>query len=129
MENLKAFLKTKNSSNPESYGTDYKKPVYRGYHHGGAGYVLSNAAFNRLGNQLLTNYSFCNNTTIEDLDMAKCLRDLRIFPKISIDEKGLERFHVFSIKDHFYGFITETTYEHLNWTLLVPQKVSYCLQF
>ena len=125
MENLKAFLITKNSSNPETYGTDYKKPVYRGYHHGGAGYVLSNAAFKLLGSQLVSNYNFCKNTGIEDKDVANCLRELKIYPKISIDDRGLERFHVFNLKNQFNrDFITETNYYHLDWALYTPKSVN-----
>jgi hypothetical protein len=78
MENLKAFLRTKNPLNNETFGSDFKKFVYRSYHHGSAGYVLSNTASQRLGYQLVSNYSFCINTGIEDLDIAKCLRDLNI---------------------------------------------------
>jgi hypothetical protein len=124
-ENLKAFLLTKNSSNPETYGTDYKKPVYRGYHHGGAGYVLSNAAFNLLGSQLVSNYGFCKNTGVEDKDVANCLRDLKIYPKISIDDRGLERFHVFNLKNQFNrDFMTESNYYHLDWALYTPKSVN-----
>ncbi len=125
MENLKAFLRTKNPLDTETYGSDFKKFVYRGYHHGGAGYVLSNAAFRRLGYQLVSNFSFCNNTGIEDIDVAQCLRDLKIFPKLSIDEKGLERFHILNPKKHFSGgFLLESHYTHIDWALYTPKIVN-----
>ena len=100
VDNLKSFLKTKNSSQPVTYGFDFKTIVEHGYHSGGAGYVLSNEAIKRIGAKLVSNYSYCSNSNIEDVDVASCLRKLEIYPEKSIDETGAERFHPFHVKNH-----------------------------
>ena len=92
----------------ERYGYDYKLYVQMGYHSGGAGYVLSNEAFNRLGSILSKNYSFCENNGIEDIDVALCLRKLQVYPNKSIDDLGRERFHPVDLVSSFRGdFLTK----------------------
>ena len=105
VDNLKSFLKTKNPSMPITFGYDYKLFVNSGggYHSGGAGYVLSNLALKRIGSKLISNYTFCLNTRNEDIDIAQCLRKLNVKPGKSIDKKGRERFHAYSIDTHYYG--------------------------
>ena len=103
VEHLKSFLKTKNSSQPVTYGFDFKAIVEHGYHSGGAGYVLSNEALKRIGSKLTTDYNFCPNSGTEDVDIAKCLRKLAVFPNKSIDEIGRERFHPFDVGTHLLG--------------------------
>ena len=105
VDNLKSFLKTKNSSQPVTYGYDFKIVVEGGYHSGGAGYVLSSTALKKLGSALAFNYSFCPNTGIEDVDVASCLRKLDVFPDKSTDDAGRERFHPLSVKSHMTGDI------------------------
>ena len=108
VNNLRDFLSTKNSSLPVTYGYDYKLYVQMGYHSGGAGYVLSNEAFNRLGSILNKNYSFCENNGIEDVDVALCLRKLQVYPNKSIDDFGRERFHPVDLVSSFRGdFLTK----------------------
>ena len=103
VDNLKSFLKTKNSSQPVTYGYDFKIIVEGGYHSGGAGYVLSNEALKRIGPKLSPGDTFCPNKGIEDVDVAKCLRLLGVYPDKSIDEKGRERFHPFDVGSHLLG--------------------------
>ena len=103
VDNLKKFLQEKNSTQPVTYGYDMKLIVDRGYHSGGAGYVLSNEALKRIGSQLVSNYSFCPNSGVEDVDVAKCLRKLSVYPEKSIDEMGRERFHPFDVGTHLMG--------------------------
>jgi glycoprotein-N-acetylgalactosamine 3-beta-galactosyltransferase len=62
VENLLKFVSDKNPSSPVTYGYDFKVIVQNGYHSGGGGYLLSNEALKRLGNQLNKDYSFCPNT-------------------------------------------------------------------
>jgi glycoprotein-N-acetylgalactosamine 3-beta-galactosyltransferase len=103
VDNLRSFLSNKNSSKPVTYGYDFKMFVEKGYHSGGAGYVLSNEAVRRIGSKLASDYKFCPNSGTEDVDIATCLRKLLVYPDKSIDAGGRERFHPFSIKTHFNG--------------------------
>ncbi len=59
MDNLRKFVSNKNSSFPVTYGYDYHTKVEKGYHSGGAGYLLSKGAFNVLSSTLSKNYSYC----------------------------------------------------------------------
>ena len=61
------------------------------YHSGGAGYVLSKNAFEKIGSKLKKDFSYCPNTGVEDLDVGNCLKLLNILPQNSIDEFGRER--------------------------------------
>lgn len=103
IDNLRKFLRDKNSSDAVTYGYDFKIIVENGYHSGGAGYLFSKEAFKRIGSKLNENFVFCPNSGIEDVDVAKCLRMLGVNPKPSIDDQGRERFHPLSLNDHFYG--------------------------
>jgi glycoprotein-N-acetylgalactosamine 3-beta-galactosyltransferase len=98
VDNLRKFLANKNASTPVTYGYDFKVIVENGYHSGGAGYVLSNEALNRIGNALNNNYSFCQNTGTEDVDVARCLRKLKVYKNSSLDDLGRERFHPLNIQ-------------------------------
>jgi glycoprotein-N-acetylgalactosamine 3-beta-galactosyltransferase len=98
IDNLRKFLSDKNASMPVTYGYDFKLIVEKGYHSGGAGYVLSNEAFSRLGYALNNNYSFCKNTGTEDVDVAICLRKLQVYKNSSLDELERERFHPLNIE-------------------------------
>ena len=103
VDNLKKFLKTKNSTNPVTYGYDFKNLVERGYHSGGAGYVLSNEALKRFHSKLSENYKYCRSSGAEDVQIAKCLRKLGVYPDKSIDDEGRERFHLLGPNVHLKG--------------------------
>ena len=40
---------------------------------------------------------------IEDVDVAKCLRLVGVYPNKSLDEHGRERFHPFDLGVHYDG--------------------------
>ena len=46
----------------------------------------------------------------EDVEIAKCLRTVGVYPGKSVDENNHERFHHLSFKDHFHG-------QFANWFL------------
>jgi len=100
MNNLRKFLKNKNSSVPIDFGYDLKifgknplKNIWpQTYHSGGAGYVLSKEALNRIGSKLNENFEYCENTGSEDADVGRCLRRLNVDSCKSIDKLGRERF-------------------------------------
>lgn len=77
--------------------------VKGGFHSGGPGYLISNAAFTPLCERLKNSVSFCQNSGIEDVDINSCLRELGVKMGNSLDEKGRLRFLAFSLKDTFYG--------------------------
>lgn len=112
VDNLRAFLADKNSSQPVTYGYDFKMFVEGGYHSGGGSYLLSNEALTRIGRQVSQNFSFCNNTGIEDIDVALCLRRLQVYPNKSIDELNRERFHPLSIQHHYREYFPEWLYAY-----------------
>ncbi len=103
MDKLRKFLDGKNSSHPVTYGYDYHTGPEKGYHSGGGGYLLSKGAFSLLGSTLVNNNSYCTNSGYEDVDVAHCLRKLKVYPEKSIDEKGRERFHALNVKRHYLG--------------------------
>ncbi len=99
MDNLRDFLKSKNSSIPINFGRNWNISVESGYESGGAGYVLSREAMMRLGEALDKNYTYCSNTGVEDVDTARCLRKLNVTSGRTIDEENKQRFHAFSIRE------------------------------
>ena len=94
------------------------------YHSGGAGYVLSKEAFERLGSKLNQNYTYCQNSGVEDVDIAGCLRNLGVYPNSSVDNFGLERFHPMSMDRTFKGSGTEWL---INYSKNPPQKVIFLI--
>ena len=125
VDNLRAFVATKNKTDPVTYGYNFKTIVERGYHSGGGGYVLSEEAFNRLGVEVRKNFSFCENTGTEDVDVAKCLRKLKVYPGSSLDQHGRERFHPLSIEHHYTGYFPDW----LIWYASNPVKKVSSLSF
>lgn len=103
VNNLREFLHDKDPSKPVTYGYDLKSRKVSRFHSGGAGYVLSNEAFRRLGSALTRNYSFCPNKGTEDVDVARCLRKLDVYPDTSVDQLGRERFHAMSLHRAYMG--------------------------
>lgn len=120
VENLRNFVSNKNPLLPVTYGYDFKLYVEKGYHSGGAGYLLSNEALRRIGSKLNYDLSFCANSGIEDVDVAKCLRKLDVYPNKSLDFLGRERFHPYSISMHYNG---DYPLEFLRYSSNVVQKV------
>jgi hypothetical protein len=108
VDNLKFFLKTKNSSDLVSYGYDHHE---NGYQHGGAGYVFGKSALKLLAQTLQANKSFCPNHGIEDRDVGQCLRKLNVKIASSKDHLERNRFHNMNAHDHSnkgsYWFVGE----------------------
>jgi hypothetical protein len=126
MNNLRKFLSSKNSSKPVTYGYDYKIKVPNGYQSGGGGYVLSNEAMNRLGKKLNEDYSFCEQTDSEDVDVASCLRKMDVLPEKSLDELGRERFHALNLMLHYKGIIPDWFF---NYSANIIKTVIFCFNY
>lgn len=112
VENLRYFLQDKNPKQAVTFGYDFKLFVDHGYHSGGAGYVLSNEAFTRIGSKLNQNLSFCQNSGIEDVDVAKCLRNLGVYPNRSVDSLNRERFNPLSLINTYTGLSADWLYNY-----------------
>jgi glycoprotein-N-acetylgalactosamine 3-beta-galactosyltransferase len=92
------FLSDKNPMMPVTFGYNFKINNSLEYHSGGAGYVLSKSAFEKIGLALERNFSFCPNSGVEDRDVSSCLKMLGVLPENSIDDNGKERSILFSTK-------------------------------
>ena len=103
VDNLRKFLSKQKASVPISFGFNFKNK----YQSGGAGYLLSKTALNRLGSELVPINKTCKDTGVEDADVGECLRRLNVSMGESIDGKR-ERFHVESMQNCFQG-------KHLGW--------------
>jgi glycoprotein-N-acetylgalactosamine 3-beta-galactosyltransferase len=112
VDHLREFLVKQNSSEPVTFGYNFKPLVEKGYHSGGAGYVMSGEAFRRIGEKLNEDVNFCQGCGVEDLNVAKCLRKLNVYPGSSIDEEGRERFHPLSVSNHIQGGYPDWFYKY-----------------
>jgi len=112
VDNLKEFVNDKSSTDPITFGYNFKKYVKYGYHSGGGSYLLSKEALQRLGSKLEQNYTSCFNNGIEDTNVAMCLRQVDVRPGNSTDELGRERFHPLSIDHHYKGIFPDWLYSY-----------------
>ncbi len=122
MENLKQFLSDKCSNHMTYYGFRYKPYTPDTFAHdfnsGGAGYVISNKAVKTFSENYLGNGRFCRKTTgSEDVDIAKCLKEINVLPGDSRDERGLERFHPLSYESMWNITPANRTYHHARFRL------------
>ncbi len=97
VENLKYFLRDKNSSELVYYGHNFKVHITNGYMSGGAGYVLSRSATEKLVTYGLQ--SCPRNYMHEDLALGRCLQSLGVQAGDSRDALGRHRFLPFPISD------------------------------
>jgi hypothetical protein len=103
VDNLRSFIKNKDTLDAVTYGFNFIKQVPEGYQSGGAGYVMSRESFARIGKALNENYKYCANSGVEDIDTARCFRKLKVYPGRSVDDLGRERFHPLDFDHHYYG--------------------------
>ncbi|CAL1537638.1 unnamed protein product [Lymnaea stagnalis] len=94
MENLRYFLSGEDPNKPLYFGQRFKPYLKQGYASGGAGYVISKEALTRYGQRGFENPSMCrNNTGHEDVEMGRCLQNLGVVLKPSLDALNRTRFH------------------------------------
>ncbi|CAF1103691.1 unnamed protein product [Adineta steineri] len=104
VENLKAFLSQQNASEPVTFGYNFKVIVPKGYHSGGASYVLSRESLRRFYEAHKDPTSTClKDGGNEDIEIARCLRTKDVYPGQSLDKQNRELFHTLSYTDHFRG--------------------------
>lgn len=102
VDNLRRFIRDKNMSEPVTYSYRKDNKLVSS----AAGYLLSGRALKRLGAHLVenTNSNKCEDTLHEDADMTRCFQALGVYSGKSIDSKGLERFHSYSLNTLKYYF-------------------------
>ncbi|CAF1473450.1 unnamed protein product [Rotaria sordida] len=101
MENLKAFLRNQNTSEPITFGW-----ISKGYdyHQGGASYVLSREALKRFNQGHQKPNTTCRKYGgHEDIEIRACLRSEGVYMGNTRDKKNRERFHPLNFYDHFVG--------------------------
>jgi len=102
VENLRFLLQDKNSTEPIFFGHKFKPYVTQGYFSGGAGYVLSKAALKKFVEEGLGNREICrqDNGGAEDVEMGKCMNNLKVTAGDSRDDLGRKRFFPFVPEHH-----------------------------
>jgi len=111
------------------FGRRFRPYVQQGYMSGGAGYVLSREALNRLVTKALPDPFRCRNDPggAEDLELGQCMEGVTVAVGDSRDEHGRERFHPFTPDLHLVpGLIPrDNWYWQYNY---YPAKVVCLLQ-
>ncbi|CAF2048972.1 unnamed protein product [Rotaria magnacalcarata] len=104
IEHLKAFLREQNTSEPVTFGYNFKVIVPKGYHSGGGSYVLSRESLRRFYEAHQDPALNCRKDGgSEDVEVANCLRKKGVYPGKSLDKQNRELFHPLSFADHFRG--------------------------
>ncbi|XP_023167542.2 glycoprotein-N-acetylgalactosamine 3-beta-galactosyltransferase 1-like [Drosophila hydei] len=102
VENMRYMLYPYNPETPVYFGCKFKPYVKQGYMSGGAGYVLSREAVRRFVVEALPNPKLCkkDNDGAEDVEMGKCLENVKVMAGDSRDSIGRGRFFPFVPEDH-----------------------------
>ncbi|EDV94070.1 GH25080 [Drosophila grimshawi] len=102
VENLRYMLYPYNPNTPVYFGCKFKPYVKQGYMSGGAGYVLSREAVRRFVVEAIPNPKLCKkeNTGREDVEIGKCLENVKVLAGDSRDTNGRGRFFAFVPEDH-----------------------------
>jgi hypothetical protein len=126
MDNLKKFLKLKDPNYKATYGCNFQVSSELNddenssnqssknliYNSGGAGYVISNSALEKVTSKLKENYNFCPMSGTEDMDIAACFERLQISIEKATDSEGFELFHPFNVMDHINGYFPDWYYNY-----------------
>jgi len=105
VDNLRAFLSTKDPDDPVHFGCKYKVIVKQGYMSGGAGYVLSKEAVKRfvvkaLGGKDSKVCRWQDGKGAEDAEIGRCLMNVGVAAGDSRDELARGRFWPFTPDNH-----------------------------
>ncbi|XP_064553907.1 glycoprotein-N-acetylgalactosamine 3-beta-galactosyltransferase 1 [Drosophila montana] len=102
VENMRFMLYPYNPETPVYFGCKFKPYVKQGYMSGGAGYVLSREAVRRFVVEALPNPKLCkkDNTGAEDVEMGKCMENVKVLAGDSRDANGRGRFFPFVPEHH-----------------------------
>ncbi|CAF3690758.1 unnamed protein product [Rotaria sp. Silwood1] len=105
---LKTFLSKQNPSEPITFGYTFQIHIPKGYHSGGASYVLSRESLRRFYEAYNDPISNCTKDGgAEDIEIARCLRTKGVYPGKALDKENRELFHPLPFADHFQGFFPD----------------------
>ena len=121
VENLRDFLRNKNSSKPVYYGHQYKAHLRQGYMSGGSGYVMSKDALQKLVvNELRVNsncgvHGQINN--VEDVMVGLCLQLAGVLAGDSRDDQNRSRFLPLYTKDFFNNGLPKWYFKNSKYSI------------
>lgn len=102
LDNLRVLLSYFNARDPVYLGQNFKYFTKQGFHSGGAGYVISKEAFNRL--LFGVKDGQCKNDgNNEDVDIAVCLDSQGVVAYDTTDRFHRETFHAGAMEEHIVG--------------------------
>ncbi|KAK0422922.1 hypothetical protein QR680_007868 [Steinernema hermaphroditum] len=120
VENLRAYLSTLDPTKPHYIGFRMKPYLKKGYNSGGAGYVLSREAMRIFSEELYENNTLCPFSDFEDVGIGSCLSRAGIYPEVTVDREGRQRFLPYDFPQVFRGMLDESGADY--WFVEKPKK-------
>lgn len=122
VDNLKSFLRNKNSSKPMYYGHHFKPYLLSGYMSGGAGYVMSKEALKRLVVDELRIHENCGAkrrmTASEDVMIGLCLEKVKVLRGDTRDDHQRSRFLPLNTRDYFRNFLPPWFFKYSKYSVI-----------
>ncbi|XP_037960758.1 glycoprotein-N-acetylgalactosamine 3-beta-galactosyltransferase 1 [Teleopsis dalmanni] len=117
VENLRYLLYPYSPETPIYFGCKFKPFVKQGYMSGGAGYVLSKEAVKRFVEKALPNPKLCKSSPsgAEDVEIGKCLENVKVIAGDSRDAHGRGRFFPFVPEHHLIPAHTDKKFWYWNY--------------
>ncbi|EDW77942.1 uncharacterized protein Dwil_GK24754 [Drosophila willistoni] len=100
VENLRYMLYPYNPQTPIYFGFKLNQFIKQGYMSGGAGYVLSREALRRLIEEGISDFEMCLPGIIEDVEIGRCMENLKVIAGDSRDITGRSRMLMFMPEHH-----------------------------
>jgi hypothetical protein len=111
LENLRTFIANKSSTEPYTYGYNFKEIVSTGYHSGGGGILFTHESLKRIYNSIQAGQ--CNfKVGYGDIAIGECSRISDVKIGYSLDANKRERFHTLSYGSHSKGYFPEWIYKY-----------------
>lgn len=104
MENMRYLLSAYNTSDPLWFGYKYKHEVRQGFFSGGPGYILSKEALKRFAEIGYNDSRKCrpDHHGEEDVEMGKCMENLKVKAMDTRDSQGRNRFFPLSTANSIF---------------------------
>ncbi|XP_074051465.1 glycoprotein-N-acetylgalactosamine 3-beta-galactosyltransferase 1 [Macrotis lagotis] len=125
LDNLRWLLSRHDPSKPIYFGRRFKPYVKQGYMSGGAGYVLSKEALRRFTEAFKTN-KCAHSSSVEDLELGKCMETIGVEAGDSRDPSGKETFHPFVPEHHLIKGYLPKTFWYWNYNYYPPVEGPGC---